>query len=58
VNGDDDGEVKKKHLGTVNCPACGVVIEIIEEETIDQPYQKKISHKELVAAKTVTKPLA
>ncbi len=53
----EEPNVKKKHLGTVSCPACGVQIEIIEREEIAQPSQKKVSTKTLEASKTVQKQL-
>lgn len=50
-------KVKKKHLGTVTCPHCGELVDILEKETVSQPYQKKISTKSLEAASTVQKQL-
>jgi len=54
----DEPKTKKKHLGTVTCPACNALIDIFEIEVIDQPSQKKISTKSLEASKTIQKPLA
>lgn len=51
-------DVKEKHLATVKCPDCGIMIEIIERETIIKPYQKKISEKEIIAKKSEQTTLA
>lgn len=58
MSSEDEPKTKKKHLGTVNCPACKALIDILEVEVVDQTYRKKISTKSLEAAKTVQKPLA
>lgn len=55
---EDEPKTRKKHLGTVNCPACKALIDILEVEVIDQTYRKKISTKSLEASQTITKPLA
>lgn len=53
----ESDKVKKKHLGTVPCPKCGALVEILEVEEIEQPYQKKISTKRLEAASSVQSQL-
>ena len=58
MNDSDEPKTRKKHLGTVSCPACRALIEILEVEEIEQPYQKKISTKSLEASQTIQKPLA
>ena len=50
-------KIKRKHLATVKCPACDVLINVIEKETIEQPHQKKISDKEILVEKSVQKTL-
>lgn len=58
MNDSDEPKTRKKHLGTVTCPACKAIIEILEVEVIDQPYRKKVSTKSLEASQTVQKSLA
>lgn len=53
----ESDRVKKKHLGTVKCPHCGELVEILEREVIEQPFQKKVSTKSLEAASSVQKQL-